>query len=77
MHRPTQILMKLQKVSMLLHLPGIKTALFTRQIIITNQDIVPLDYFKSTNVAQNNNRKLRGCLWHETIQGQRVKMLRV
>lgn len=45
----------------------IKTALFTHQIIITNQSIVPLGSLKGTKRTKNN-KKAVGLLWHETIQ---------
>ena len=60
----------IQKVLILPHLPDIKTALFKRRIVMINQSIVPLGSFKSTNGAQNNNKKPRGYLWHAAIQGQ-------
>ena len=55
--------MDMQKILMLPHLPGIKTVLFTRRIIMINQSIAPLGTFK------NKSNKLRGYLWHEAIQG--------
>ena len=59
----------MEKILMSPHLPGIKTALFTKQIIMINQGVVPLGSFKSTNRAQNNNKKPKGYLWNEAIQG--------
>ena len=59
----------MEKILMPPHLPGIKTALFTKQIIMINQGVVPLGSFKSTNRAQNNNKKPKGYLWNEAIQG--------
>ena len=50
---------------MLANLPGIKTALFTRRIIMINQSIAPLGTFK------NNINKPRGYLWYEVIQGRK------
>ena len=47
----TYFSMDMQKVLMLPHLLGIKTALFTRRIIMNNQSIVPSGSFKSTNGA--------------------------
>ena len=61
--------MGMEKILMQPHLPGIKTALFTKQIIMINQGVVPLGSFKSTNRAQNNNKKPRGYLRNEAIQG--------
>jgi len=54
----------MQKILMLLHLPGLKTALFTRRIILINQSIAPLHSFKVSGNAP------RGFLWHEGIQGR-------
>lgn len=59
----------MEKMLMPPHLPGIKTALFTKQIIMINKGVVPLGSFKSTNRAQNNNKKPKGYLWNEAIQG--------
>ena len=74
-HLLTRILMKLsmdmQKVLMLPHLPGIKTALFTRWIIKINQSIAPLGSVKSRNGAQNNNKQTRGYLCNEVIRDRR------
>ena len=61
--------MDMQKVLMPPHLPGIKTALFAVQIIMVNQSIVPLGSFKSINGAQNINKKPKGYLGQEAIQG--------
>ena len=61
--------MGMEKILMPPHLPGIKTALFTKQIIMINQGAVSLGSFKSTNRAQNNNKKPKGYLWNEAIQG--------
>ena len=52
---------------MLSHLPGIKTALFTRRIIVINQSIAPLGTFKK------NSNKPRGYLCHQAIQGRKDK----
>ena len=57
--------MDMQKILMLPHVCGIKTALFTRRIIMINKSIAPLGTFK------DNSNKTRGYLWHEVIQGQK------
>lgn len=56
--------MNKQKVLMSLDLPGIKTARFTRRIIILNQSIVPLGGFKN-----KSKHEAKGYLWYEDIQG--------
>ena len=43
--------MDMQKILMLAHLPGIKTALFTRRIIMINQSIAPLGTFKNNRIS--------------------------
>ena len=58
--------MDMQKVLMLPHLPGMKTAQFTRPIVTINQSIVPLGEFKN-----NSKHKPKGYLWHEGIQGRK------
>ena len=55
---------------MLPYLPGIKTTLFTCTIKIIYESIVPLGSLEKTNRTQiNNNKKVLGFWWHETIQG--------
>ena len=56
--------MDMQKIIMLPHLPGIKTALFTRRILMINQTIAPLGGYKSGKGTPF------GFLWHEAIQGR-------
>ena len=55
----------MRTILMLRHPAGIKTALFTRGIIMINQSIAPLGTFKS------NSNKPRSYLWHEAIQGRK------
>ena len=57
--------MDMHKVLMLLHLPGIKMAQFTRWIVMINQSIIPLE-FKNCS-----KHKPKGYLWHEGIQGRK------
>ena len=56
--------MDMQKVIMLPHMPGLKTALFTRRILMINQTIAPLGGIKS------GCGQPIGYLWHEGIQGR-------
>ena len=58
--------MDMQKVLMLPHLPGMKTALFTQRIILINQSIVPVGKFSE---IIDQDKKARGYIWHEAIQG--------
>ena len=62
--------MEMQKVMMLPHLPGIKTALFTRRIIMINESIVPLGKFKDHR-KNSESMKAMGYIWHEAIQGRK------
>ena len=55
--------MDMQKIIMLPHLPGLKTALFTRRILMVNQTIAPLG-------GQSKGGKPLAYLWHEGIQGR-------
>ena len=57
--------MDMQKIIMLLHLPGIKTALFTQRIFVINQTAAPLG-----GGASKGSWKPIGFLWHEAIQGR-------
>ena len=52
--------MDMQKVLMLPHLLGMKTAQFTRRIVMINQKMVPLGEFKN-----NSKHKPKGYLWHK------------
>ena len=63
--------MDMHKVLMLLHLPGIKMAQFTRWIVMINQSIIPLEF------KNYSKHKPKGYLWHEGIQGRKTKMLQV
>ena len=56
--------MDMQKIIMIPHLPGIKTALFTQHIFLINQTIAPLEG------SSKGCRKPIGFLWHKGIQGQ-------
>ena len=60
--------MDMQKVLMLPHLPGMKTALFTQRIILINQSIVPVGKFSE---IIDQDKKARGYIWHEAIQGRK------
>ena len=57
--------MDMEKVIMLPHLPGIKTSLFTRRIIMFNQTIAPL------GGKGSGDGKAIGFLWHEATQGRK------
>ena len=57
--------MDMQEVLMLSHLPGMKTAQFTRRI---DQSIVPLGEFKN-----NSKHKLTDYLWRKGVQGRKDK----
>ena len=54
----------MQKIVMLPHLSGLKTAVFTRRILVINETIAPLG-------GKENGGKLIGFLWHETVQCRR------
>ena len=56
--------MDMQKIIMLPHLPGIKTALLTRRILMINQTIAPL------GGSSKGLGKPIGFLWHEGVQGR-------
>ena len=60
--------MDMQKVLMLPHLPGMKTALFTRRIIMINQSIVLVGEFSE---IPDQEKKAKGYIWHEAIQGRK------
>ena len=60
--------MDMQKIIMLLHLPGIKTALFTQRIFVINQTAAPLG--GGGGGASKGSWKPIGFLWHEAIQGR-------
>ena len=60
----------MQKVLMFRHLPGMKTAQFTRRIIIINQSIAPFGEFKN-----KRQHKAKGYFWHEGIQGRKDENL--
>ena len=64
--------MDMQKVLMLLHLPGMKTAQFTRRIVTINQSIVPLGELRAT--VSINQRVTFGT--RESKEGK-TKMLQV
>ena len=56
--------MDMQKIIMLPHLP-VKTALFTRRILMINQAIAPVGGIKS------GDGRPRAFLWHEGIRGRK------
>ena len=62
--------MDMQKVLMLPHLPGMKTALFTRRIIMINQSIVSVGEFSE---IPDQEKKAKGYIWHEAIQGRKAE----
>ena len=55
----------MQKIIMLPHLPGIKTALFTWRILMINQTIAPIGGIKS------GDGRPQAYLWHEGIRGRK------
>ena len=56
--------MDMQNIIMLPHIPGIKTALYTRRILMINQTIAP------PGGKKHGKGKPQGFLWHEAIQGR-------
>ena len=48
--------MDMQKVLMLPHLPGLKSALFTRRIILINQSIVPVGKFPENQIFDDGGQ---------------------
>ena len=62
--------MDMQNVLMLPHLPGLKSALFTRRIILINQSIVPVGKFSEDQIFGDGGQG-RGYIWHEAIQGRK------
>ena len=65
-----------QKVIMLPRLPGLKTAVFTRRIILYHETYAPLIPSKETKKKWKEEKRPRrqikplGIIWHEGIQGR-------
>ena len=65
----------MEKVNMLPRLPGIKTAIFTRRIIMYHETFAPLVPSKETKKQWKERKLMRnvkplGMIWHEGIQGR-------
>ena len=66
----------MQKIIMLPHLPGVKTAVFTRRITMYHETFAPLipskEVKKQWKKDKKRLRKLKpvGMIWHEGIQGR-------
>ena len=69
--RLISVSMDMQKDLMLPHLPGLKSALFTRRIILINQSIIPIDKFSEIQIFGDAGQG-RGYIW--LSKGERMKM---
>ena len=54
----------MQKVIMLLRLPGLRVVVFCKHIVVFNET------FPSIGGSKNANHKTTGVLWHEGIRGR-------
>ena len=69
--------MDVQNVLMLPHLPGLKSALFTRRIILINQGIVPVGKFSVNQNFGDGGQGREDTYGMRLSKGERMKMRQV